>query len=304
MNRRFALVLALAACTALAFRLRAPAGAQERSPGPAPGRFRESPASQRFSVDTPEKMQQARRGVAAIQVRNNVRASGFLIKPDLIATCRHCIEDQGSQRPVPPSDLYVRFDHLAGDMPGRAYPVLDIAYVSKKHDFALLRIGPDDDDSLPAASSVLRLAAERTKLDTPVYIWSHDLGRPMTLADGGSVLFPHRATPRELLRIENRLRAELKRAGAVIADVQRAYGRATGGSHHLISPIWARQPIHGIEARVDHGSSGAPVIDKQTHEVIGMLFAGPDRGPHPADSSWHEHQAVLPAAVIKEVLVR
>ena len=43
MNRRFALVLALATCTTLAFRLRAPAGAPERSPGPATNRL--SPGS-------------------------------------------------------------------------------------------------------------------------------------------------------------------------------------------------------------------------------------------------------------------
>ncbi len=304
MSSHKAAIITVAVCAAVALHLRAPAGATEHAPEPAQWGALVNHASENFAGDQPERQARTRRGVAALMKGEAILGGGFLIAVDRLVTCRHGIQDALGTRTYGAKDLYIRLGFMSTSAPYETYPVLAIERISEHHDLAVLRLGPGKSGELPAKDRVLRLAKHRTPLHTPVYVWNHALGKPLTIADGGRVLFPHRATERELFRIEQRLRRELQYPSLAIQDMRDSYRPEADDRHRLISPIWANQPILGIDSRLDHGSSGAPVFDKHTHEVIGMLFAGPDRGPHPAPSSWHAHQAVLPAEFIRQALER
>ena len=298
MKRLYAMLVATVACAGLAPQHRPPAGDAPRSPAAAPWGALVSPATRSYPSELIDGLVRTRRGVGAVVVRGAVQGTGFLVGRDEFLTCRHCIQDiEGTTQAA--TALTIRLDYTKEASPFERYAVRHIERISERHDLAVLRLAPDPHGRLPAADRVLRVATGRARLHTPVYIWSHALGKPLTIADGGYVSFPHVATARELHQVERRLRRELQFPRAAIADMRSSYQPMAGGRFELISPIWANQPILGIEARVEHGSSGAPVIDKHTHEVIGMLFAGPDRGPHPAASSWHAHDAVLPAAFLR-----
>jgi hypothetical protein len=147
------------------------------------------------------------------------------------------------------------------------------------------------------------LGARALERNKSVYVIGHPVRRPRAVHDNAWVVFPHEVSKREY--------AELFASVAdqdELVDPQQNKRRETQLKHFKESyrpgknkqgkdvyrnyPGPRLQPVFGIDSDTSEGDSGAPVFDKQFHQVVGLLIWG-SRIPDNAQAIWAVHEAVL-----------
>jgi len=298
-------LLCLTAGFALASLL-VPATAEEPSPGVVGPAGVAVARSHNYDLDDYRRIPQQARGTVALARRpsHRVLASGVLVATDLALTCRHCTHLQnGGVKRWRPEDLEVQI--VSEDGTRRVFPVLAFAYTSETYDLCVLSIGPDRAGELPEADRVRALSRLRVPLDAPLYVAHHPRGGKLVIGEDTRVLFPYEATSAERDLMVERLRRQA--AGSdhgeeLVEALLGSYRPVGDGLWRNFSRRWAGQPVLGADCPTLPGSSGAPVYDKRTHALVGILFAGVDETRERIPSTWEHHEAVLPAAAILEDL--
>jgi hypothetical protein len=255
--------------------------------------------------------ERARGTVAVARGASGARVgSGVLIARDLVLTCRHLTEKSGGSRPRrAATDLEVQIQHAGegGTLEFRTYPVLEYAHTSDRLDLCILRLDADEHGCLPEPDRVRRLSLQRVAPGGAIFVVHHPLGKRLQIADGGHAVFPFCVTADELAAIVARTRASARSGpeGERLArEILLSYRSTDGRVFRNFSRRWAGQPVLGADCMTMDGSSGAPVYDKQTHELVGIVFAGVDQARASIPSYWEHHEAILPAAAILEELAR
>jgi hypothetical protein len=200
--------------------------------------------------------------------------SGVWIGEGRVLTCMHVtrIHPQLPRRHAP-GDLEVVFDLRPGEE-GRRHAVTSFLWTSEHLDVALLGIAPRPD--LPAVA-VRTTPLARGRL---LYAVHHGGAGPQQRSAPFEVLFPYDLGADALAQLPPRVRASYVQAGA---------------AWQLRGPRWGHHPTLGVAFAAPPGSSGAPVFDALTHELVGIVYAGsPARDPDP----WVDHGAVVPIAAV------
>ena len=291
----------------------APATAEGPSPGRSPPGV-EGSHSRNYVLRDYKRICANADGTVAIARRSSHRrfGSGVLLAPDLVLTCRHCTHVQSrSAKRRAPDELEVQLQIQAAEagQPAvmRHYPVRAYLHTSEVHDLCVLRIGPDEDGALPEAARVRTLSPDPVPLDAPIYVIHHPKGETLRIADDARVLFPYVATRADIALLEERCGREAhgpEHLDELVEELRSSYRCVEDGTFRNESVRWARQPTLGTNCMTFDGSSGAPVYDKRTHALIGVLFAGADQTRARIPSTWQHHEAVLPAAAILADLAR
>ena len=267
---------------------------------PAPSR------SRNYMPATYRKMLARARGTASLARRGaRPHASGVLVARDILLTCRHVVESLAGWR-IPAGDLEVRFQ-LHDDGESNVFPVVAYAHVSSRHDLAALRLGRALDGTLPAADRVQTLSAARVPLDAAVYLVHHPRGGGLRFADDAWVHFPYAATDTELDVLRGRLVGQARSEAhgrRLLDELAASYARSSDGLFRNRSRRYAGQPTLGVDPLARDGSSGAPLYEKRTHGLVGILFAGVDQRQPRISSTWEHHEAVLPAPALRADLER
>ncbi|MFP2961478.1 trypsin-like serine peptidase [Myxococcus sp. 1LA] len=175
--------------------------------------------------------------------------TGFLVAEDLVMTNRHVAQQfcrQAAEQWVLRLGVVPRVDWLGEHQRDAqaTFPIRGVAAIHARHDLALLRLGPPD-------GAVLRPVPLRVAARAPSETNSRALycvGYPMK---------DHTRTPPEvLLRI-----------------FEDTYGVKRLQPGELLSLDPARQQLTH-DCSTLGGSSGSPVIDLETHAVLGLHFGG------------------------------
>ena len=312
-NRRTLAGLLVLACAIGLTTPFAPATAE----GPSPGRSRPGVEGTRSRNYTPRdyaRMLANAAGTVAVARRatHGRLGSGVLLARDLVLTCRHCthVLSRSAKRRGPNElevQLEVRPAEEAEVAVVRSFPVLAYLHTSEVHDLCVLRIGPDEDGALPEAERVRALSAAPVPLDAPIYVSHHPRGEALCIADDARVQFPYVASRADLARLEERCAREARDAehlDELLEGLRASYRLAADGTYRNHSVRWAGQPTLGTNSLTFDGSSGAPVYDKRTHALVGILFAGADQEQARIPSTWQHHEAVLPASAVLADLAR
>jgi V8-like Glu-specific endopeptidase len=237
--------------------------------------------------------------------------SATLIGNDLALTNHHCISS------YLPGDLNARFDYevnLEGNsLPQKVFPVAEYVINNDQQraglDFALLRLGANDEGQLPG--SVYKpacLSSSRVQPFDPVYLIGHPLGEPRTVHDNAYVLFPFRITQDEYAELELNVRAEFLDTDdeqEQLTSFRSSYRQATLNNQPVyenFSTRFRQQPTIGADFDAYHGNSGSPAFNRRTHRVVGLLFDGEEDVSQPLRPGWRAHEALLPITIIMERL--
>ncbi|MEZ6008559.1 MAG: serine protease [Planctomycetota bacterium] len=202
--------------------------------------------------------------------------TGVLVASDEVLTCEHVtrVHAELPER-VDPTQLEVAFAWHGADDASPRVPV--IAYRD---------LGPDLD------ATVLLLASPVLQAPVPIvhasahegqtlYIAHHARGAPLEVTRPTRVLFPYRIS------------SEMARA--LPSRVRTSY-RPHGEDFVFEGPRWGFHPTIGLAFDAPPGSSGAPVFDAATHELVGIVYAH-SRYRRSRDP-WLSHGAALPVEVL------
>ena len=203
--------------------------------------------------------------------------TGVLVSANEVLTCLHVtrVHAELPER-VDPTTLEVAFAWRGVEDPTPRVPV--IAYC----DF-----GPDLDATVlvlasPVPQATVPLAHASVREGQTLYVAHHARGAPLEVTRPTRVLFPY--------RIASGL------ATALLPSARASY-RPQGDDLVFEGPRWGFHPTIGLLFDAPPGSSGAPVFDAATHELVGIVYAHSRyRRSH---DPWLSHGAALPIEVLR-----
>ena len=255
--------------------------------------------------------QNSRAAVAvAIKGRAKPEGSGVLIGSNLVLTCDHVINDRD------PSSLELWFDYeqtADGHKQRDSYAVEQVVYRGKTNelsgeplDFALLLVATADDQ--PALSETYGrpvISTVHPQREDPIYVVGHPKGQVKTVHDNAFVLFPFRATEDQMMKLELAICAETQESPNRAAELQEfldSYREVSlDGKTFLLnySAKWGKAgPVIAAECDTYHGNSGSAAYDRQSHQIIGLLYKGEKDLPVSYEAGWRKHEAILPITEI------
>lgn len=256
------------------------------------------------------RMYQVSHSAVGIATRDDSRliCSGVAIAPKLVLTARHCL------KMVVPQELDVWLDYEAGQAgPSATVRVErrvaegDKLETGDSFDYVVLELAQEV-PPFGGTTVVQCLSEARLRRDQPIYVVGHPAGSPRTIHDNAWVLFPFATTGAGLAELLMLVEAEFRESKdreRWIQQFRDSYRPDASGELFLnFSRRFGRQPIVAAEADTFHGNSGAPVFDRMTHSVVGIVVAGEEDSPDPWQPGWRRHEAIIPASQIIADLAR
>ncbi|MCA9316954.1 MAG: hypothetical protein KDB73_15815, partial [Planctomycetes bacterium] len=133
----------------------------------------------------------------------------------------------------------------------------------------------------PVPQATVPLAHASVREGQTLYVAHHARGAPLEVTRPTRVLFPY--------RIASGL------ATALLPSARASY-RPQGDDLVFEGPRWGFHPTIGLAFDAPPGSSGAPVFDAVTHELVGIVYAH-SRYRRSRDP-WLSHGAALPVEAL------
>lgn len=203
--------------------------------------------------------------------------TGVLVSASEVLTCLHVtrVHAELPER-IDPTLLEVAFAWKGVEDPTPRVPVQAYRDIGEDLDATMLVL------ARPVSKAPVPLARASVREGQTLYVAHHARGAPLEVTRPTRVLFPYRIA-HELIK-------------ALPPNVRASY-RPRGGDLVFEGPRWGYHPTIGIAFDAPPGSSGAPVFDAVTHELVGIVYAHSRhrRSPDP----WRSHGAVVPIEVLE-----
>jgi hypothetical protein len=233
--------------------------------------------------------------------------SGVLIGTDLVLTCGHNV---GEREPWQ-LEVWFRYDGKLRD----AYRVARIIKedwsdrFGKALDFALLVLETNARGKSAAKEHPpARISLRPPRRDDPVYAVGHPEGDRRTLHDNAYVRLPFCVDDPTRLRLEMIVVYELeplqnKMRAQYFEEFRASYKRAPSGGYEFFSKRFSFRPVIGIDTHTFHGDSGAPVFDRGSLGVIGIVDDGAREQDRPVrPSGYRFFEGAVPITLIVAAL--
>ncbi|MGE0193934.1 MAG: serine protease [Planctomycetota bacterium] len=238
-----------------------------------------APASRSDARDAAARLRERNVDATAAIFRQGERrpiGTGVLVAADQVLTCLHVTRVYAElPERVQATTLEVAFAWTGSDSSSPRVPVK-----------AFRDLGPDLDATVlvlaaPVPQAPVPLARASVHEGQTVYVAHHAHGAPLDVTTPRRVLFPYRVTSDP--------------ASALPPNARASY-RPQGDDLVFEGPRWGFHPTIGLAFDAPPGSSGAPVFDAVTHELVGIVYAHSRhrRSPDP----WLSHGAALPIEVL------
>ena len=203
--------------------------------------------------------------------------TGVLVSANEVLTCLHVtrVHAQLPER-IDPTHLEVAFAWRGIDDPSPRVPVKAYRDIGEDLDATMLVL------ARPVSKAPVPLARTSVREGQTLYVAHHARGAPLEVTRPTRVLFPYRIA-HELIE-------------ALPPNVRASY-RPRGDDLVFEGPRWGFHPTIGLAFDAPPGSSGAPVFDAATHELVGIVYAH-SRYRRSRDP-WLSHGAALPVEVLR-----